>query len=124
MENSANEKVTKVAPKPSKYATLRVRKETRRRVLQEVTRCNKKDFGGKVKADDVVARAMSKFTAEDVKDLQEGSLSNIDLLDREHREYVAKNGPISRNDFIGKILSGEVRVALPGTKIGSGSQAT
>ncbi len=108
METSSSEKKAKPTPKSSPHAALRVRKETRKRVLTDLVKVNRKDFGKNVRVDQYIALAISLVTPEHIVQLQEGSLSNADRLEREYRTYIAKHGPISKDDYLGKRLSGEV----------------
>lgn len=107
MENNVGEKKQK-APKPSSHAALRVRKETRKRVLSELAKINKKDFGRRIRADEFLTLAISLVTSADIAKLQEGSLSNADRFERDLKAYITKNGPISKDDYLGKRLTGEI----------------
>lgn len=110
MENTNVEKKAKAA-KPSAFAAIRVRKETRKRVLAELAKANKKDFGKRVHADEYLTLALSLVTQLHIKQLQEGSLSNTDRFEMAYREYVSKNGPISKDAYLGKRLNGEILVS-------------
>ncbi len=101
-------KKVKISSKSDPFTSLRVRKETRKKVLQDLARINKKDFGKHVRSDEYIALAISRITASDIVALQETSLSNADRLARDHREYIAKHGPISRDEYLGKRLSGDI----------------
>ena len=107
METNQSKKETKTA-KPSAHSAIRVRKDTRKRVLAELARVNKKDFGRKVRPDEFIALAVSLVTPEHITKLQEGSLSNADRLEREFRTYVSAHGPISKDEYLGKRLKGEI----------------
>ena len=117
MDTNATEKKSKSA-KPSAHAALRVRKETRKRVLADLARINKKDFGKKVHADEYLSLAVSLVQPEHIQKLQEGSLSNADRLERDYREYVAANGHVSKDVYLGKRLSGDI-AAPDGSKSGT-----
>ena len=107
METNSTEKKAKVV-KPSAHSAIRVRKETRKRVLADLARANKKDFGKKVRVDELIALAVSLVTPEHIQQLQEGSLSNADRLERDYRAYVAEHGHVSKDVYLGKRLSGEI----------------
>lgn len=107
METNQSKKETKTA-KPSAHGAIRVRKDTRKRVLAELARINKKDFGRKVRPDEFIALAVSLVTPEHIIKLQESSLSNADRLDRDYKAFVAKNGPMPKDEYLGKRLSGEI----------------
>ena len=103
----ANEKV-KAVEKTTNSTSIPVSQETRRLIMQDVERINKKDFGRKVRVDEYVAVAIQHVTDADRKILQEGTLSPMDRLERDHRKYVAEYGQISLNDYHDKRLSGEI----------------
>lgn len=109
MEINSNEKKPKSA-KPSAHGAIRVRKETRKRVLSELARINKKDFGKKVRVDEYLSLAVSLVTSEHIQKLQEGSLSNADRLERDYKTYFAEHGFISKDVYLGKRLSGEIPI--------------
>lgn len=107
METNSTEKKSK-SVKSSAHASIRVRKDTRKRVLTELARINKKDFGKNVRADELIALAVSLVTSEHIVKLQEGSLSNSDRLERDYRTYVAQHGHIAKDEYLGKRLNGEI----------------
>ena len=106
MDTIQTEKKAK-SSKPLSHAAIRVKKETRKRLLSDLAKVNKKDFGRRVRADEYLSVALSLVSSEHVRALQESSLSNADRLSREHQEYVAKNGAISKDEYLGKRLRGE-----------------
>ncbi len=108
METNTVEKKSKPKNKVSTTAPIRVRVETRKRVLQEVAKANKKDFGKRIRPEDIIALAMSLLTPGHIQTLQETSLSNADKLEKEYREFIAKNGHISKDTYLGKRLNGEI----------------
>jgi hypothetical protein len=108
MDTSQTEKKTKQPTKSGSYATLRVKKDTRKRVVQEVLKINKKEFGRKVRMDDFVAFALSLVTPEHHIMLQEASLSHNDRFERDYKAYVTQHGMISKDEYLGKRLAGEI----------------
>ena len=120
MEVNNNENSVKVLPKAPKSSTLRVLKETRRRVLQELAKINKKDYGRKVKFDELLSLALNKVTANDHKALQECSLSNSDRFEKQYKEYATKNGSLSKDEYLGKLMAGELSIPAPRTANGKG----
>lgn len=109
MDTSHIEKKTKQPLKSTNsYATLRVKKDTRKRVVKDLEKVNSKEFGRRVRIDDYVAFALSLVTPEHHHRLQESTLSNEDRLKRDYKSYVAQHGMISRDEYLGKRLSGEI----------------
>ncbi len=111
METNSNDKKSKAA-KPSAHGAVRVHKETRKRVIVDLARINKKDFGKTVHADDYMALAVSLITPEHLTRLQEQSLSNSDRFERDYKAHVAKNGHITKDAYLGKRLSGEIDTTI------------
>lgn len=108
MENPQVERKTKSNNKSASYATLRVKKATRKRVMEDLAKANRKDFGRRVRADEYILLAISRITPADILALQNASMSHADRFERDHRDYVAKHGPISKDDYLGRRLSGEI----------------
>ena len=102
-----------IKPKAAIVSTvgLRVKRDTKRRVMQELARMNKKDFGKRIKADALIVLALGLVQDHHLKQLQEATLSNSDRLQLQHRAYIRQHGNISRDEFIGKLLSGELSVS-------------
>ena len=113
MENVQVEKKPKTGgtKKPS-YGALRVRRETKRQIESELEQINRKDLGRRVRADEYLALALSLITPKHLDQLRESSLTNADRLERDFRAYGAEHGPISRDEYLGKRLAGELAPTL------------
>lgn len=107
MENTGNEKKVKSA-KTSGYGSLRLKKDIKKRIMSDLARVNKKDYGKKVHLSEYLEVLMGLFTAEHITQLQERSLSNADRLDREYKKYAAEHGPISKDEYLGARLRGTI----------------
>lgn len=110
---SKEAKESKIAPKtkPARtygFAAIRVKKETRKRLMAELAKANRKDYGRRVHADELVELLVTLIKTEHIVKLQEGSFSHKDRLNKEHRDYVAAHGPISMDEYLGKRLSGAI----------------
>lgn len=112
METVLNDKKPKTKSKVT-TVPLRVKHETRKRIFSELAKANKKDFGRRIKPDDLIAIAIDLIESEHIKKLQEGSLTNSDRLERDYKAYVAKNGAISKDEYLGKLLDGKTANPLP-----------
>lgn len=108
METKQDNKVSKVKNQTASTMPIRVKRETRKKILQELAKANKKDFGRKVRADDLIALALSFVRAEHIEQLQDATLSNADRLERRYKEFVAKHGNVSKDIFLGKLLAGNL----------------
>ena len=83
--------------------------ETAKQLQQIKDRANRKSFGRKVKDSEVLALAVRLVSQEHVRELQEATYSEKDRLAMVHEEYQKIHGKISLDQFIGKLLKGEVR---------------
>lgn len=89
-------------------APIRVKRETRKRIATELAKLNKKDYGRRIRPDDLINLALSLVTQAHRDQLQDESLSNADRLDRQWKEYAKKHGAISMDLFLGLLMKGEV----------------
>ena len=105
MEGMDTVKKAKTAAKVAKTEPVRVAKETRRRILSDLARLNKKEHGRQVRADDLIALALTLVTPEHHTQLQDATLSNADRLQRRYLAYIKDHGAISKDAFLGKLLS-------------------
>ena len=107
MEEVQTEKKEKPV-KPSRITTLKIKKETKKKIQTELARVNRKEHGRPLHVDDLVAFAVSLVTPEHIEKLQESTLSNADRLERDYRAYTAQIGPMSKDEYLGKRLNGEI----------------
>ena len=113
MESTNAQKPAKQAKKSSSSA-IRVSNETRKRLLAELARINKKAHGKRVKIDALLMRLLPKISAQDVAELQEASLSGRDRLEQNYRAYCAKFGQLSMDEFLAIISAQAVPQILRG----------
>ena len=104
------EQVKKAKAPKSKVAmgNLRVKGETRRRVLTVLSAMNKKDFGRKVRVDDLVTHMLDLLQPESTVLLQNATLSNADRFNHRYANYCKQHGSLSRDEYLGKLLGGEL----------------
>jgi hypothetical protein len=116
MNNEEKEKSNKESEKKIKTNTttltttpIRVKRETRKKILSELSKINKKDYGRKITIDDFVALAIGLVDAKHIEALQQRSLTNTDRLELEYRAYVKAQGSITKDDYLGKLMRGELQ---------------
>lgn len=100
-----NQNAQKQSKKIVTASSLRVKPETRKRFLSELAKVNKKSFGRKVRADQLLSLLMTFMRPEHIQKLQQESLSNADRLEMRYREHVKKFGPVSKDEFLGLLLT-------------------
>lgn len=103
METSEVKKVPKQATKKSTSAAIRVSVETRKKLLAELVKVNKKQSGRRVKMDALLLKLLNKLTAQDVTELQESSLTGRDRMEQSYRAYCTKFGAITMDEFLARI---------------------
>ena len=111
MDQATQVKPAKPKAAGSPTVGLRVKRETKRRIQAELAKVNKKDFGKKVRCDELIGTALSLLTEQHLKALQDGSMTNADRLELQYRDYVKKHGATTKDEFLGKILAGNGAVA-------------
>ena len=89
--------------KGNSMLAIRVKKETAKGVQELLKKLNKKDYGRRVRADELISLAVTLVTPEHHKQLQDATLSEQDRVKREHREYCSQNGNISFEQYIGEL---------------------
>lgn len=102
-----NQNAQKQAKKVATASSLRVKPETRKRFLAELAKVNKKSYGRKVRADQLLSLLMTLIRPEHTQKLQQESLSNADRLEMRYREHLKKFGATSKDEFLGLLLTQE-----------------
>ncbi len=105
MDTLQTEKKTKQPSKSRAYTSIWVKKETRKRITQDLAKLNKKEYGRKILIDEYIAFAVNLLTSEHSSALQEGSLSHHDRFDRDYKAYISKNGMMAKDEYLGKLLN-------------------
>jgi len=108
MDQSTQVKVAKPKVASRSIVSLRVKWETKKRVQAELAKVNKKDFGKKVRCDELIGTALSLLTDQHLKALQDGSMTNADRLEIQYRDYVKKHGATTKDEFLGTLIGGQI----------------
>jgi len=103
METSEVKKVSKSVVKKVTSSAIRVSVETRKKLLTELVKINKKSLGKKVKMDALLLKLLSKLTAADVSELQEASLTGKDRMEQSYKAYCLKFGQLTMDDFLARL---------------------
>lgn len=105
--NTETEKTSTPGKPKTKPTTdyIRIRKETKKRILSDLTNINRKDIGKPVTPDQYISLAISLLTPEHLETLKTQSLSNKDRLQKRYQKHCAAHGKISMDDFLGVLLS-------------------
>src|SRR4051812_324959 len=101
-ENPGNLQKAKVK---SRTDYLRVGRETKKKILTELSNINRKNLGKPITPDQYVALAISLINPEHLEKLKEQSLSNKDRLEMRYQEYCEQHGKISKDEYLGILLS-------------------
>lgn len=88
---------------------IRVTPETRKVLDQILADANTKELGAKVKSENVLALALSLIKKDDIEKLKAATLTNADKLELSYREHVKIYGPTTKDEFLGRILRGELK---------------
>jgi|GEM_PF-6864198 len=106
MENKAQKTEGKTTKKSTKAATTYVSiriplalKNSAKKLREESN--NQKKKGRKIRLDEIFALGVSLITKDDLKALQDKTLTHKDRLDLLRQRYIETHGFISEDDFIG-----------------------
>lgn len=92
--------------------SIRVRKATKSAALAKLKEINQKQLGRKIKPDELLCFAINRLTDEDVRALQEMSLSNEDRKAKMRQRYIEIHGPISEDEFTGFTFTSEFQIFI------------
>lgn len=109
METPNSKKGVKVKQNNVSTVSLRVKRETKRRIQAELVKVNKKEFGKKVRSDELIMRAIALLGDADIAALQDASFSNADRLEQQYRNYVRTHAGVSKDEFLGTLLASGMR---------------
>lgn len=103
--------------KPEKKVAMKVQlkkldQETAKLLAQLKDKVNKKSFGRKVKDSEIIRVAIQLVGASEIEKLQESTYSEQDRLRMVHEKYQKQNGKISLDQFIGKLMRGEIQPSV------------
>ena len=104
---ASNKPINKIKKpnKKTKTTSLTVEIPTRRQILAILNKINRKSYGRRIKINDLIMKYVELTSPEVIKELQDSSLSHTDRVEIEYKEYVTKNGYISKDEFFGKLLT-------------------
>lgn len=109
MENKLQIKKTKSNKKNSKaaadMASVRIRSESKQKASALLDEANKKEFGRTVKFDELFDLAIGLVNREHIELLQSRSMTNEDRKENLRQKYIAVNGPISKDEFTGFMMT-------------------
>jgi hypothetical protein len=72
-------------------------------------KANKKDLGRKVRDSEIIHLGLSLIELSHLEGLRESTYSEQDRLKLAHQEYQKQNGKLTLDQFIGKLLKGEIQ---------------
>ena len=103
-------------PKPNKVIAKRqsflkkIDAETAKHLAALRERANKKPFGRNVRDGELIALGLKLIEAKHIGELQEQTYSEKDRLNMAHENYQKQNGKISLDQFIGRLIRGEIQI--------------
>lgn len=95
-----------------KLKSIRISLENQKKVEKILALANKKKLGRKIKIDHVLAVALDLVIEEHIRKMQDQSLSNEDRKEQLRQRYIELRGPISRDEFVGFMLTQEFFIFL------------
>lgn len=111
MENKAQKTEVKIIKKSTKsaasYASIRIPLELKKNAKKWRDVANRNKTGRKIKLHEILTIGVDLISEENIKDLQEKSLTHRERLEILRQKYIGQYGPISEDDFIGFTMTAE-----------------
>jgi hypothetical protein len=84
---------------------IRISKTTARSLKAIMSKCNRKNLGRRVRADDVIRKLICLISDEVISEIKESTYSSQDQLEIQFKKYCQQNGAISKDQFLQILLS-------------------
>ena len=108
--DSSTQKMDKTKQVKQKSTMKKLDPAAAKLLAQLKDRANRKEFGRKVLEKEILSLAVRLVTDEHLKELQTQTYSERDRLGIAHDQYQRTNGKITLDQFIGKLLNGEISI--------------
>ena len=109
-ETQTDAKAPKKPQVSRKTCLKKIDLETSKVLNQLRERANKKPFGRKVRDAELIALGLKLVEQRHLAELQEQTYSEKDRLAMAHDDYQKANGKISLDQFIGRLIRGEIQI--------------
>ena len=93
---------------PDGTVVIRVQQSTKDKIDKILAVSNEKEFGRRVKADDLISFALDLVTDAHIQSLRDASLSNADRLEILFQQHRRKRKTLTKDQFIGLLISGKL----------------
>lgn len=103
-------KIKKTSPK-KQLVGKKVDPETNRLLQTIKDKVNKKNFGRSITDSEILIIALKQIQPQHILELQESTFSEKDRLHIAHDDYTKAHGKITLDQFIGKLIRGELKVS-------------
>lgn len=110
-ETQTEAKTTKRPQAKRQTCLKKIDLETSKLLNQLRERANKKPYGRKVRDADLIAAGLKLLSDAQISELQDQTLSEQDRLKMAHEEFQRTNGKISLDQFIGRLIRGEIQIS-------------
>lgn len=97
----------------SSYTVIRVRKPTANKLRSLVNRLNRKPYGKKITATDVLNASLALLGDKEMKMIEEQSYTSQDRLEIAYLQYCKENGKITKDEYLALLLDVKLRSESP-----------
>lgn len=87
--------------------SIRITSEIHKKLEKILFAANKKKFGRKIRAEQVLDLSLNLLVEKHIFLLQEQSLTNEDKTEQLRQGYISKNGPITHDGWLGFMMTSE-----------------
>jgi len=83
---------------------IRVTKATAKTIKTMIQKVNKKNFGKKVRPDDLIHKSISLLTDDHLEEIKQSTMSNSDRLEIAYQEHCKAHGQVTKDEYFGLLL--------------------
>ena len=106
----------------SNTTPMRVLKTTAKTLKSMVQKLNKKPLGKKIRVDDLILKVLSLIEEKHFEEIKNSTLTNADRLEMKYQEFCRANGPVSKDEFLGKLMADNGALLAPSNESPSRNQ--
>lgn len=105
MEKEQTPKEEKVTKKYQVNTTpIRVTKATAKTIKVMIQKANKKNYGKKIRPDDLIQKSISLLTDDHLEEIKQSTMTNSDRLEIAYQEHCKTHGQLTKDEYFGLLL--------------------
>ena len=103
----------KSSSSPSSYTVLRIRKPTANKLRSIINKLNRKAYGRKVTATDVLNISLTLLGDREFEMIEEQSYTSQDRLEIAYHQHCKSHGKITKDEYLALLLDSQIKNNAP-----------